>query len=271
MSGVKKIKALFLGAHPDDCEAGGAGLAAKLVRAGHEVKFCSLTDGRSGAYKNWGEAAKKLRWEDMQKVATFLGCEAEMLDNQDGRLQPTIEAREELIRVIRRYNPDLLFTHRSGDYHPDHHYTNVLTIDAAYMVKVPGICPDVKPMRNMPLILFYQDRFTKPYPLDPTIVIDISDVWEIKFKSLLLHEDQFFDWLPWADANIEDPGSLSREALTEIARKMIEPQNRESAVKYRAVLEAEYGPKTFTHAEAYEVAEHGAPLTPEIKALLLAL
>lgn len=269
---MNKIRALFLGAHPDDCEVGGGGLAIKLARAGHTVKFCSLTDGRSGAYRDWGDRMKKLRWEDMRKVAAFIGCEVEMLDNPDGSLQPTLEAREELIRVIRRFKPDLLFTHRSCDYHPDHHYTNVLTIDAVFMLKVPAVCPDCAPMRTMPAILYYQDSFTKPYPLDPAFVIDISDIWGDKFKALLMHEDQFLDWLPWVDADIEKPQKLSREELTDIARKMMEPRNLESAVKYRTMLIEEYGTgRNISHAEAYELAEHGAPLIPEIKSLLLSL
>jgi LmbE family N-acetylglucosaminyl deacetylase len=267
-----KISALFLGAHPDDCEVGGGGLAIKLARAGHRVKFCSLTDGRSGAYRDWGERMKKLRWEDMRKAAAFVGCEVEMLNNPDGGLQPTLEAREELIRVIRRFKPDLLFTHRSCDYHPDHHYTNVLTVGAAFMLKVPAICPDCPPLRIMPAILYYQDSFTKPYPLDPAFVIDISDVWEDKFKALLIHEDQFLDWLPWVDANIEEPRKLDPLELTGIARKMMEPRNLESTIKYRAMLAEEYGTgRNITHAEAYELAEQGAPLSPEMKSLLLSL
>jgi LmbE family N-acetylglucosaminyl deacetylase len=268
---MEKLRALFLGAHPDDCEAGGGGLALMLARAGHEVKFLSLTDGSSGAYKDWGEKAKKLRYEDAARVSKFLGCEYEIFDIQDGKLQPDIPTREKLIRAIRRFNPDLLFSHRMGDYHPDHHYTNALTVDAAYLLKVPAICPDVPPMRSMPVILYYQDRFTRPYPLDPAIVIDISGVWDDKFKMLLLHEDQFFDWLPWADENIDEPAKLGREKLISLARKMMEPLCVKSAQNYQAMLESEYGKRNFTHAEAFELAEHGSQLSQEIKAALLKL
>jgi LmbE family N-acetylglucosaminyl deacetylase len=269
---MNPIRALFLGAHPDDCEVGGGGLALKLARAGHKVKFCSLTDGRSGAYKDWGEPLVRLRREDMKRAAAFIGCEAEMLNNPDGGLTATLEARAELIRVIRRFKPDILFTHRSCDYHPDHQCANKLTIDAAFMLKVPAICPDTAPMRATPVIFYYQDSFTRPYPLDPALVIDISGVWEDKFKTLLIHEDQFFDWLPWVDAGVEEPRKLSREELTAIARKLMEPRHREPALKYRAMLEAEYGTgRTCTHAEAYELAEYGAPLGDEMKALLLDL
>jgi hypothetical protein len=73
--GMKKLRALFVGAHPDDCEIGGGGLAIRLVRRGREVKFCSVADGRSGAYRDWGGKTVPLRTDGMKKTGKLIGCE----------------------------------------------------------------------------------------------------------------------------------------------------------------------------------------------------
>ena len=57
-------------------------------------------------------------------------------------LEPTLEARQRVIRLIRTFRPDLLLTHRPTDYHPDHCAAGLLVRDAAYMVTVPAVCAD---------------------------------------------------------------------------------------------------------------------------------
>lgn len=271
----KKIRALFIGAHPDDCEICGGGLALKLAKAGHTVKFCSVTDGRGGTYRpeRMGDFLKEHRRGEMRNVAELVGCETEMLDNHDTELAPDAKTREGLIRMIRKFNPDIIFTHRSCDYHPDHHYTSTLVTDAAYMLKVPYVCPDVPAMRKFPTIIFYQDPFTKPYPMDPTFIINIDDVWEDKFKAMMMNECQFFDWLEWVDCYTDDPDSLTYEQKLEFAKNKIVPKHYEAAHKWRDMLVSQYGDagKKVVHAEAYEVSEHGGILLPEIKELLLSL
>ena len=60
-----------------------------------------------------------------------------MLDIHDGELEPTLENRRKIIRLIREWQADIVISHRPNDYHPDHRYTGVLVQDAAYMVTVP--------------------------------------------------------------------------------------------------------------------------------------
>lgn len=80
----------------------------------------------------------------MEDCARILGTTAGALDNHGGELEPTLEHRRKITRLIREWNADLVLSPRPNDYHPDHRYTAVLLQDAAYMVTVPHFCPDAQ-------------------------------------------------------------------------------------------------------------------------------
>src|SRR5689334_947919 len=131
------LRILVIGAHPDDCELKAGGITAMYRDAGHHVKFVSVTNGEAGHQKLPPAELVETRRGETQIVAELLGIEYEILANRDGRLLPTLEARFELIGLIRKFQPDLILTHRPNDYHPDHRATSTLVCDAAYMVIVP--------------------------------------------------------------------------------------------------------------------------------------
>src|SRR5207245_563633 len=115
--------------------------------AGHQVKYVSVTNGEAGHQRLQPAELAALRKAEADAVAKLMGIEYEIMSNRDGRLLPTIEARFEMIALIRRYKPDLILTHRPNDYHPDHRATSTLVCDAAYMVIVPHIVPEVPALR----------------------------------------------------------------------------------------------------------------------------
>src|SRR6185369_786533 len=110
-----------------------------------------VTNGDIGHWREFGAALAKRRTAEVQAAAKVLGIETEVLDIHDGELEPTLENRRKITRLIREWNADLVMSHRSNDYHPDHRYTGVLVQDAAYMVTVPGFCPDVPHLTKNPV------------------------------------------------------------------------------------------------------------------------
>lgn len=198
------IRVIAFGAHPDDCEICAGGTALKFGRLGHAVKFVSVTNGDAGHQSEGGGALGQRRRAESLEAGKRLGVEYEVLDNHDGELLPTLKVREEVIRLIRRYNADIVMGPRPNDYHPDHRYTGLLVQDSAYMVTVPNICSDTPALRKNPLFLYFEDRFQRPNPFRPDVVIGIDDVREQKIFALDAHVSQFYEWLPWLDGRLDE-------------------------------------------------------------------
>src|SRR4051794_29299181 len=138
----RPLRLLIIGAHPDDADYHAGGIAALYRQAGHVVKMVSLTNGDAGHHQLRGPALAQRRRKEAALAGAVIGATYEVFDAADGELQPTLENRRQVIRLIRTFQPDLVLTHRPNDYHPDHRYTSQLVQDAAYMVTVPAIVPE---------------------------------------------------------------------------------------------------------------------------------
>jgi LmbE family N-acetylglucosaminyl deacetylase len=257
MSTNSPLQIIVFGAHPDDCELFCGGTAALFVDLGHEVTFVSLTNGDSGHHLKGGGDLTRIRYAECMEAKERLGLTNYfVLDNHDGELQPTLELRKQIVRLIRRHGADLVFTHRPNDYHPDHRYGSIAVQDAAYTVMVPNICPDTPPLRRNPVFFYLQDRFRKPYPFVPDVSIDVSSVWERKLAAGAAHVSQFGEWLPWVDGYEDkvskDPVEASRQSVEQYALP-IDPEVRDRL----RVFYGEEAAEKIQHAESFELCEYG--------------
>ncbi len=191
------------GAHPDDCECFAGGTAIKWARLGHRVVFVSMTYGDAGHYAMGGGPLAARRAQESRISAERGGVHSLILGYHDGELEVTMEARREVVRIIRRYEADVVLTHRPNDYHPDHRYASILVQDAAFMVTVPNFCPEAPRLERNPVFMYMSDGFTKPTQFDPAIAVDVSDVMETKLDMLDAMESQVYEWLPWLDGKLE--------------------------------------------------------------------
>ncbi len=202
------------------------------------------------------------RRAEAQAAAAVLGLETEVWDHPDGALEPTLARREQVIRLIRTYRPDLVLTHRPNDYHPDHRAVSQLVQDAAYLLTVPGICPDTPHLRRDPVIAYLADDFTRPYPFDPTVVIDVGPVWDSKVALLHAHQSQFYEWLPY-NGDYEATVPISEEERKAWLSKRLEPLFCKLAERFRDHVISAYGSDRGAQvrvAEAFEGSEYGAPM-----------
>lgn len=252
-----KIRVIAFGAHPDDCDIRAAGTAALFAKMGHAVKFVSVTNGDAGHQSMSGAALAKRREAEAKESARRLGIEYEVLNNHDGELLPTLEVRKEIIRQIRRWNADIVLAPRPNYYHPDHRYTGMLVQDAAYMVVVPAVTPEVLALRKNPVFLYYEDNFQRPNPFRPDIAVAIDDVVDKKTDALDSHVSQFYEWLPWVDGKLSEVPKDPAERKAWLKRTRNRPPNpavREALVKW-------YGAEKGNAAkfyEAFEICEYGA-------------
>jgi len=256
------LRILAIGAHPDDCDIKAGGSAAKWSALGHTVKFVSLSDGSAGHQTLTGQLLAQRRRAEAQAAAEVINASYEVWEYPDGELQPTLEARRRIIQLIRSFQPDLVLTHRTIDYHPDHCCTGLLVQEAAYMVTVPTICPDAAHLQRSPVIMYFSDVFKKPCRFEPHVVVDIGDELDKVVGLLQCHEAQFYEWLPYNAGywdSVPKEESARRWWLKEQLRRRIRPL----ADRYRELVVQTYGPergKEVEFIEAFEVSEFGAPL-----------
>jgi LmbE family N-acetylglucosaminyl deacetylase len=173
-----KLRIICFGAHPDDAEYKNGGTAAKWAKLGHHVKLVSVTNGDIGHWNMAGGALAQRRTAEVKRAGKILGVTTEVLDIHDGELEPTLEYRRKITRLIRDWQADIVIAHRPWDYHPDHRYVGVLVQDAAFMVTVPYFCPDTPTLKRNPIFLYSSDRFQKPYPFQADIAVAVDDVCE---------------------------------------------------------------------------------------------
>ncbi|MGD9856091.1 MAG: PIG-L deacetylase family protein [Planctomycetaceae bacterium] len=258
----ERLRILVIGAHPDDCDIYGGGTAALWRASGHEVRFVSVTNGESGHHETSGEPLVRRRRAEARAAGEVLGIRYDVLDNRDGYLQPTLESRFEIIGLIRKFNPDLILTHRPNDYHPDHRYTSQLVCDAAYMVMVPAVVPDVPALRRNPVIAYLPDLFERPYRLAPTVVVDIEPVLEQVVDMLDCHVSQFYEWLPYV-LGMQDPVPTNPAERREWLKQLYLARIAPLADRHHDVVTAVYGPERaarIRYIEAFEPCEYGSLL-----------
>ena len=265
---AQPLNVIVFGAHPDDCDLNTGGTAALFAQMGHKVKFVSLTNGNKGHHEMQPAALAARRKAEMQKVAAILGIEYDNLDNPDGELMPTIENRKAVIKLICDWKADLVITNRTNDYHPDHRNAGIIVQDASYMVSVPLMYPGGEPLLKAPVFLYMPDRFQKPNPFSPDIVIDITSVIEKKIDIIAAHESQVFEWLPWNSGTLDsvpqDAAGRRQFIATRYASRGSVERFREAALKWYTPTQLE----NCRYMEAFEICEYGSiPDKERIKAL----
>jgi LmbE family N-acetylglucosaminyl deacetylase len=268
-----KLRIVVFGAHPDDAEYKAGGCGAKWARQGHHVLLCSVTNGDIGHWQMAGGPLAQRRTAEVAAVSKVLGTTSKVLDIHDGELEPTLENRKKIIRVIREWKADVVISHRPWDYHPDHRYVGVLVQDAAYMVTVPFICPDTPILTKNPVFLYSSDRFQKPYPFKADIAVSIDDVFDQKIEAIHEMASQHYE----GGANGSEAHVRSVPPAGDVAgrkawlREQWVRRSGNEANNNRAELIQWYGEekgRAVKYAECFEICEYGRqPNREEIKRL----
>ncbi len=280
----KGLKILMIGAHPDDNDICGGGTALRYLENGCRVRFLSVSDGRCGHHRLSPEETARRRKAETAAVAKLTGIEYDVWDVPDGEVTANLETRRRMIRYIRAYAPDVVFTHRTIDYHPDHRNASLLVQDASYMLTVPNFCPEAPAMRHMPVIMFFDDRFKNPVFV-PDVVVATDGVIDKKFEMYHCHTSQMYEWLAYTHGDEAlvpaDPAKrlewyrsprIPRDRALTLAEIMPNVTNNHNeyreaipAAKYRAELIKRYGKagERIVFAEAFALSEYGAQLTEE--------
>jgi len=212
-SGVPE-SAMLVAAHPDDAEFTVAGTVAAWTKAGCHVTYVVCTDGNAGSHKpgmTREKLAKIRRVEQRAACATLGVSEVVFLGYDDGQLQPTLDLRRDLVRVIRQYKPEAVITWDPtrlliGDEyinHPDHRAAAQAAFDAvAPASAMPLLWPEVgAPHQVRQVYVFGHDK--------PNVWVDVTDTIGQKIAALRQHASQMGDW---------DPTEMIREWAAETGK-----------------------------------------------------
>jgi LmbE family N-acetylglucosaminyl deacetylase len=213
---------LVILAHPDDPEFFCGGTLARWARAGHRLTYQLLTCGDKGFNATTSsdmtpDALCAIRHEEQQAAAKVIGVEAvHFMDCPDGYLVPDLDLRRDTVRAIRKFKPDILVTcdpqtlfAAYGINHPDHRAAGQAVMDAVFPAAgSPVFFPEL-------LIEGYLPHMPKEVwcslTLQPNVVIDVTDTWDIKIEALLKHVTQIGE----ADKFVERMKSRRTEDSTD--------------------------------------------------------
>jgi len=247
---------MLIGAHPDDCESAAGGFAALCARAGWKIHFCSVTNGNAGHHEMRPGPLVARRLKEGRKAASRIGATYETLGEPDGRLFVNDRTTGKVVRAIRRFDPDVIVTHRQFGYHRDHRNAGLLVIDASFILQVPLIYPRNRPMAAMPVILYACDFFSEVAPFRPHLVIDTTKVERVRVRMLMDHFSQYSEWLPWLagrkEIGMKNPLTDEKELFQRLSR-----HPRGVAKAFVKELRKKYRRKIIA-AEAFQLSEVGA-------------
>ncbi len=173
---------LAIGAHPDDVELGCGGTVAKLARAGRRVAILHLTSGEAGSRGT----AEQRRSEAERAGAAVGAVRVEFLALGDGGLRSGPEEEEQLLAVVRRLRPELVFGPAPSDRHPDHARAHRLVADACFYAGL-GRRGQGEPHRPAALFSYMQHD-----PFAASFVVDVSPTWGAKMAALDAYASQLY-------------------------------------------------------------------------------
>jgi len=184
-----KLDILVLAVHPDDAELGCSGTIAKHIALGKKVGIVDFTRGELGT-----RGTAETRDEEAADSAKILGIHVrENLRFRDGFFKNDEEHQLEVIKMIRKYQPEIILTNALHDRHPDHGRAGDLANDACFLSGLPKINTELdgvrqKAWRPRLQLQYIQDRYIKP-----DVIIDITPYIETKLASIKAFKTQFFN------------------------------------------------------------------------------
>lgn len=184
-----KLDLLVLAAHPDDAELGCGGTIAKEVSLGRKVGVIDFTRGELGT-----RGTVQTRDQESQDSARILGLSVrENLNFRDGFFQNDETHQRDVIRIIRKYQPEIVIANATYDRHPDHGKGSSLSFDSCFyagLTKIETKDNGVIQSAWRPKLLYH---FIQSQMIPPDFVVDVSDFWETKMKSIRAFKTQFHD------------------------------------------------------------------------------
>jgi bacillithiol biosynthesis deacetylase BshB1 len=222
------VDLLAFGAHPDDVELAAGGTVIKHVVAGKTAAIVDLTRGELGT-----RGSPEIRLQEAGKAAEILGVLArENLDLGDGFFTNDKSSQIRVIEMVRKYRPQVVLAPARSDRHPDHGRAAALVETACFLsglVKVETRWNGSMQDAWRPRAVYH---YMQGYYIAPSVVVDVTDVWERKVEAILAFRSQFHD------PNSKEPETiLTRPEFIEFIRARAMECGWHVGVKYAEAFE----------------------------------
>ncbi|HQX03118.1 MAG TPA: bacillithiol biosynthesis deacetylase BshB1 [Flavobacterium sp.] len=207
-----KLDILAFGAHPDDVELGCAGTLAKEVSLGKSVGIIDLTQGELGT-----RGSAEIRFQEATNAAQILGVTVrENLKMRDGFFVNDEAHQLQVIKMIRKYRPEIVLCNAVDDRHIDHAKGSKLISDSCFLAglqKVETMLEGNIQAAWRPKLVYHYIQWKS---IEPDFVVDITGFMDKKMEAIMAYDSQFYN------PNTDEP-------VTPIATK-----NFLESIKYRS-------------------------------------
>ena len=183
-----KLDILVFAVHPDDAELGCCGTILKHIAEGKKVGLVDLTRGELGT-----RGTAESRDEEAANSAVIMGLHArENLGMRDAFFKNDEAHQLQIIRIIRKYQPEIILCNALRDRHPDHGRASDLVSDSVFFSGLPKVITEYdneyQTAHRPSLLLHYiQDKYIKP-----DVVVDVTEFWETKMDCVRAFKTQFY-------------------------------------------------------------------------------
>ena len=184
-----KLDILAFGAHPDDVELGCGGTIAKEISLGKKVGIIDLTRGELGT-----RGTKEIRDAEAKKAAEILGVSVrENVNMRDGFFVNDEKHQLEIIKMIRKYQPEIVLCNAVDDRHIDHGKGSKLVSDACFLsglVKIETSLDGKKQDSWRPKIVYHYIQW---HIAKPDFVVDVTGFMDKRIASIMAYSSQFYE------------------------------------------------------------------------------
>jgi bacillithiol biosynthesis deacetylase BshB1 len=184
-----KLDILAFGSHPDDVELGCGGTLAKHIALGKKVGIIDFTRGELGT-----RGTVEIRKEEAKASAEILGASVrENLNFKDGFFTNDETHQLELVKIIRRFQPEIVLANAIHDRHPDHGKGAELAFQACFLSglsKVETKHSGKAQQAWRPKVLYH---YIQSQWISPDVIVDVSEYWEKKMQAVKVFKSQFHD------------------------------------------------------------------------------
>ena len=184
-----KLDILAFGAHPDDVELGCSGTIAKEISSGKKVGIVDLTRGELGT-----RGSAEIRDKEAAKAAEILEVAVrENLGFRDGFFVNDEKHQLEIIKMIRKYQPEIVLCNAIHDRHIDHGKGSKLVSDACFLSGLRKIETELNGENQQawrPKVVYHYIQWEN---IEPDFVVDISDFMKKKVDAVMAYDSQFYN------------------------------------------------------------------------------